>query len=283
MDSSLALQVTERWKWATPLRRILHGFEGLAVRSSIAVAPVCDALEQIAKEHGSQHTVLLRDISLLPDAPPTNSRSMLSESIDETSPIILYVGNLEPYQGIDLLIESFALIKEHPSRPYLVIVGGTPSSIAHYTSKTNSLDCSAQVLFLGPRPVSNLHEYLSCADILVSPRTQGNNTPMKIYSYLHSGKALVATDLPTHRQVLNSTISVLTAAIPSDFAHGLSSLLDDPSLRKELGDRARETAQRLYTADAFEAQVVSLYTTVKQYLAESISRKTCTSNAGESR
>jgi glycosyltransferase involved in cell wall biosynthesis len=106
---------------------------------------------------------------------------------------------------------------------------------------------------------------------------------MKIYSYLHSGKALVATDLPTHRQVLNSTISVLTAAIPSDFAHGLSSLLDDPSLRKELGDRARETAQRLYTADAFEAQVVSLYTTVKQYLAESISRKTCTSNAGESR
>jgi glycosyltransferase involved in cell wall biosynthesis len=281
MDSSLALQLTERWKWAAPLRRILHACEGLAIRSSIAVAPVCDALEQIARDHGSRHTVLLRDISLLPDSPATSSRLHLSASIDAKAPILLYVGNLEPYQGIDLLIESFALVKDHPSNPYLVIIGGTPTSIAQYTAKAQALDCSAQVLFLGPRPVSDLHEYLSAADILVSPRTQGNNTPMKIYSYLHSGKALVATDLPTHRQVLNDSISVLAAASPQAFALGLSRLLDNPEFRSELGARAQETAQRLYTVDAFEAQVVSLYKAVKECMCSESALASSTSTAGE--
>jgi glycosyltransferase involved in cell wall biosynthesis len=206
---------------------------------------------------------------------------MLDASIKDSSPIILYVGNLEPYQGIDLLLESFALIKEHAAQPHLVIIGGTPASIAYYSAKTQTLECNAQVSFLGPRPVSALHEYLACADILVSPRTQGNNTPMKIYSYLHSGKALVATDLPTHRQVLNDHICVLASATPTGFAAGLSRVLDDPAFRTELGSRARETAQRLYTADAFEAQVISLYTKVRESLPEALTPQPHSITAGE--
>jgi glycosyltransferase involved in cell wall biosynthesis len=82
---------------------------------------------------------------------------------------------------------------------------------------------------------------------------------MKIYSYLHSGKPLVATDLPTHRQVLDESIAVLAAATPASFAAGLQKLLDDKNLRVALGTKARETAESLYTAEAFESQVSFLY------------------------
>lgn len=53
--------------------------------------------------------------------------------------------------------------------------------------------------------------YLKQADILVSRRTQENNTPMKIYSYLNSGKAVLVTRPPTHTRMLNDDVAYLVA------------------------------------------------------------------------
>lgn len=266
MDSSLALQLTEKWRWCRPLLWLLQYCEGVAVRGSIAVAPVCDALEAIAHRHGSTNTVMLRDVSLLPEDQTTGSerKKLFGEHIAEGQPVILYVGNLESYQGIDLLVESFAKVKEHPSRPHLTIVGGTQDSIAFYRAKAESLGCLDAVSFLGPRPLSGLKDVLSAADILVSPRIKGNNTPMKIYSYLHSGTPLLATDLPTHRQVLDEEISLLAPVTVEGFSAGLCRLLEDTSLRITIGKNARQRAQNLYTVEAFERQLGSLYDTVTQ-------------------
>jgi glycosyltransferase involved in cell wall biosynthesis len=82
---------------------------------------------------------------------------------------------------------------------------------------------------------------------------------MKIYSYLHSGKALLATDLSTHRQVLDEEISVLAPCDPQGFANGLRALLENPTLRKDIGERAQQRAERLYTLSAFETQLSALY------------------------
>jgi glycosyltransferase involved in cell wall biosynthesis len=261
MDSSLSLQVTEKWWWCKPLHQIMSRLEGIAVRGSVAVAPVCDALSAIASQHGSPHTVLLRDVSLLPTSQGENTErnKVLGLSLRPTQPVVLYVGNLESYQGIDLLIESFALVGTHESHPHLVIVGGIPESIERYRGKAARLGCEKQVSFLGPRPVADLKDYLTAADILVSPRIKGNNTPMKIYSYLHSGKALLATDLPTHRQVLDEEIAVLAPCEAAGFAKGLHTLLDDPTLRHRIGEHAQKRAERLYTLSAFETQLSALY------------------------
>jgi glycosyltransferase involved in cell wall biosynthesis len=268
MDSSLALQLTEKWRWCRPMLWFLQYFEGVAIRGSIAVAPVCDALETIAHRHGSQNTVLLRDVSLLPDhADAACERSKLfGDHITAHDCIVLYVGNLESYQGIDLLVEAFARIHKHTSRPHLAIVGGTRESIAFYESKAKSLGCESSVTFLGPRPLSSLRALLSAADILVSPRIKGNNTPMKIYSYLHSGTPLLATDLPTHRQVLDEEISVLAPTDAEGFSRGLTTLLEDAALRDTIGRNARHRAQALYTVEAFERQLGALYDTVARGL-----------------
>jgi glycosyltransferase involved in cell wall biosynthesis len=266
MDSSLALQLTEKWWLLRPALPLLRFIEGVAVRGSIAVAPVCDALEAIATYHGSPHTVMLRDISLLPsgDSSAMSRAEAFGAVGDATRPVVLYVGNLESYQGIDLLIESFAIVHDHPSRPGLAIVGGTPDTIARYRAKVEMLGLSESVAFLGPKPVAQLKSYLTQADILVSPRIRGNNTPMKIYSYIHSGKPVLATDLPTHRQVLDSDIAVLAPAEPHGFAQGMRTLLDTPDFRDALGQRARARAEKLYTREAFEVQLRALYDTVQQ-------------------
>jgi glycosyltransferase involved in cell wall biosynthesis len=272
MDSSLALQLTEKWRWCRPLLPLLQWLEGIAVRGSIAVAPVCDALQAIAHHHGSPNTVMLRDVSLLPDdSELRGDRScFFGDQIGPDQTIVLYVGNLESYQGIDLLIESFSIARSHGRDPHLVIVGGTPDSISHYQNKVRALACDKQISFLGPRPISILRDLLSAADIVVSPRIKGNNTPMKIYSYLHSGTALLATDLPTHRQVLDEEVAVLAPVDVHGFASGLRALLEDPQLRASLGSRARERAQNLYTIEAFERQLSSLYDSVARGIGRTL-------------
>src|SRR5262245_20710248 len=104
--------------------------------------------------------------------------------------LMMYVGKLECYQGIDLLLESFALVCKKTERLDLVVIGGALVDIQKYREKAGSLSIDRKVHFLGPKPVESLAEYLSQADILVSPRIKGVNTPLKIYSYLSSGKPL---------------------------------------------------------------------------------------------
>ena len=270
MDSSLALQLTEKWWFTKPMFPLFRAMESGVIRGSIACAPVCDALEALANKNGSKRTVLLRDISLLrcSESVPTITRSELRRELDVEGlePLALYVGNLEPYQGIDLLLESFAKVASHTASPRLAIIGGNPQSIQLYTRRAQELGIGKSVTFAGPRPIHRLGEYLECADILTSPRIRGNNTPMKIYSYLHSGKALLATDLPTHRQVLDESIAYMAPATVSGYADGLAQLIGSVELREGLGTRARERASRLYTLEAFTHQLEALYDHVEKVL-----------------
>ncbi len=266
MDSSLALQLTEKWWILRPVLSIFESLERVVVRGSIAVAPVCDALQAIAVKHGSRNTVMLRDVSLLPESDEQKRPLRAELGLPDHQPLIVYVGNLESYQGIDLLLEAFSLACSHPSGPVLAIIGGTQAAIDAYKQKALRLGCAERVSFLGPRPVATLGDLLSSADIVVSPRIKGNNTPMKVYSYLHCGRALLATDLPTHTQVVDGTTAVLTAPTPTGFAAGMLLLLSDPGLRDEIGARAKARAERLYTVAAFETQLSALYDKVQESL-----------------
>ena len=270
MDSSLALQLTEKWWWCKPALRLLQYLEGVAVRGSVSVAPVCDALQVIAQKHGSTSTVLLRDISLLErrEKSSVQDEDRFGGQVSHNDNVLLYVGNLEPYQGIDLLIESFARIAPGAPAARLVIIGGTPHTIERYKAKVSDLRCSPQVIFLGARPLHELAHHLQTADILVSPRTKGNNTPMKIYSYLHSGTAVLATDLPTHRQVLDSSIALLAPPSPEEFGNAMLRLLEDAALRNLLGSSAQRVAQQLYTVEAFRSQISILYDDVARNLCK---------------
>ncbi len=185
--------------------------------------------------------------------------SNLKQELGIRNLLMMYVGNLETYQGIDLLLESFALAQQQNQQANLVIIGGEASDIAKYQAKAQSLDINEKVYFLGPRPVEDLALYLAQADILVSPRTKGKNTPMKLYSYLDSGKALLATDLPTHTQLLDNRIAMLAAPQPEAFAAGIINLVSNASLRSQLGSAGRNLIQQKHTYQAFREKLNSLY------------------------
>jgi glycosyltransferase involved in cell wall biosynthesis len=185
--------------------------------------------------------------------------TQLRSAYNIAGPLLMYVGNLERYQGIDLLLDSFKLVLAHVSEARLVIIGGAPEHIEQYQRCSQQLGIDLHVHFIGKRPVDDLAHYLAQADILVSPRVQGNNTPMKLYSYLDSGKALLATDLPTHTQVLNGRVAWLAAPVAQDFSQGMLYLIQDQELRERLGVEAQALVAKQHTYEAFSAKLTGLY------------------------
>ncbi len=262
MDSCMSAQIADKFPVARPLAKLWERWEAGAVQNSSGVVAVCQSLVNVAQGHDAMVPVCrLEDVSLLEELaqPP-------EERLDLDGPVIMYVGNLESYQGIDLLLEGFALAApEHPSA-HLVVIGGSERDVAKYRDQAQALGLAERAHFLGPRPPAHLGHYLEQADILVSPRTQGENTPMKIYSYLDSGRPLVATRLATHTQVLDDGISLLVEPNAGDLARGLDELLDHPEQGRALAAAAQERMASHYSLEAYRRKLHGFYESLERAL-----------------
>ena len=93
------------------------------------------------------------------------------------------------------------------------------------------------MVFTGQQPAKEIPGFVQAADLLVSPRIRGTNTPLKIYSYLRSGKPIVATNLLTHTQVLTPEIAKLVDPKPEPFAAAMIELIDRAEERQRLSAR----------------------------------------------
>ena len=263
MDSSLSQQLADGHAVFKVMAPLLRSLERLAVRHAEAVVPMCDNLADLARREGARSVVVLRDVSLAdssaPGAAPSTRGTSVLEALALSRPVLLYVGNLEPYQGIDLLLDSMALLAERDETASLVIIGGAEVHIRSYRSRATELGIGSRVHFAGPRPLRELGAALAAADIVVSPRVTGNNTPMKLYSYLDSGKPLVATKLPTHTEVLDSSHAMLVEATAESFAEGMLQLVRDPDLGERIGRAGRDLYRERFGASRFRETVKSLY------------------------
>jgi glycosyltransferase involved in cell wall biosynthesis len=115
------------------------------------------------------------------------------------------------------------------------------------------------MVFTGQQPARDIPSFVQACDVLVSPRIRGTNTPLKIYSYLRSGKPILATNLLTHTQVLTPDIAVLVEPGPEAFAEALAALLDDPEARATLAARARAVAQEKYSRESYLRRTAQAY------------------------
>lgn len=269
MDSSLAQQLVEKFgtlRFAAP---ILNRIEALAIRNALLTVPVCDALAEVAARAAVQ-VITLRDAPLPAphDLLPTPEDD-LRAAYNITDPLALYVGNLERYQGIDLLLHSFALARRSASFD-LVIIGGTPTDVEKYQASARQLGIDDRVHFAGAKPFARLGHYLSQADFLVSPRLRGVNTPMKLFHYLYSGKAIIATDLPTHTQVLLPSTAMLVAPTVEAFGEGLVKLAKNHALREAFGAAGRDLVLTRYSYDNFQQTAADILTYLEAQLQSNI-------------
>jgi glycosyltransferase involved in cell wall biosynthesis len=261
VDSIMSDQIADKLPRARALGGLVRMAEGWAFRRSDLVLAVCPSIAERARAQAKATPIhVLPDIAVPPIAAP-RAAERLRDQVPDDRPIVLYVGNLESYQGVDLLLEAQALVPP-AERSMLVMIGGTPASVAACSRQAAALGIDGDVRLLGPRPIEHLQHYLAQADVLCSPRRGGINTPMKIFSYMSSGKAILATDIESHRQVLDGDSALLVPVTPAAIADGLLKLQRDGALRKALGTKAAALARTEFSPERFEARLEDAYRTL---------------------
>ncbi len=173
--------------------------------------------------------------------------------------LALYVGSFAVYQGIDLLFQSIPpALKQAPDLRF-AIIGGSPAQVAARKAELAAAGCADRVLFLGHIDPDELPHTLAAADILLSPRIAGGNTPLKLLDYLKAARAIVACDNPANRLILDETRARLVAPDPSAFADGIAVLAADAPLRQRLGAAGHQLYLSTYNYAQYKQRLAGAY------------------------
>jgi len=232
MHSSLPQQLENFEFTRSPvLISLFRRMEHFVLKNSQAVIVICPDLMDTVVGLGYGHkTVQVENFLDFPaeEFPAEAVARKKREYAPGGEKVVLYAGNFEPYQGIPLFLRAVQKVGE---RAVFVLLGGSGPSLLEMRELAGSLGIRDRVIFVDKVPPAQVPLFIGLADVLVSPRVSGTNTPLKIYSFLKSGKPLVATRLWTHTQVLSEQQAVLADPNPDDLARGIEFALTSEEAR----------------------------------------------------
>ena len=182
--------------------------------------------------------------------------------IDNDKKIIVFLGLLNEYQGIDLLIESIPhVIKEVPDAHFLIM--GFPN-VEKYKNMAQELDVLDNITFTGRIDYSEAPLYLNLGDIAVSPKItlsgEGNG---KIYNYMACGLPTVVFDFSTNREILGDTGVYVQTVDSKSLAEEIIGLLLDEKKQDKLGLKVCEKAVNEYSWIEIGRSITKLYNSAK--------------------
>ncbi len=269
MDSFIPDQMAQhKFFKFRPLVRLARFVDKKTIQRSKAIVTMCEDLTlRVHKAFPDKKVFQIEDVPLrqkelpLTEKEKENYLSLIKRNGEK---VLLYIGNLEKYQGIDLLLQSLAVLVKSRSDFGLLLVGGEEDQINNFKKKAAALGIDQKIVFAGKQPLEKVNSFYALGNILLSPRTQGTNTPFKIYSYMDSGVPIVATDLWTHQQALNKECAILTEPTPEAYAAGIEKILEDAALGRQLGKKAQEEVNRRFSNDLFDQKTREMYRYITQ-------------------
>lgn len=266
MHSVLSNQLTNFSFGNNPIFvKIFEILERMVFKTCHAVITVGPDLEQYVKTVGKNiRVVMIENISLHAYQAPIQHESL--EELKKKHRLagrlpIVYTGTYERYQGLDMALDCVERVKERYPNVSFIFVGAKVQQASEWTEKAARRGLSEHTLFLDVVSPEDSMVYLACASVLISPRLDGTSTPLKIYSYLHAEKPIVATNITSHTQVLTYDTALLVDPNSQAFADGILRILDEPELAKQLGKNAHQLAQEKFGRQDYITKVNHIYKT----------------------
>jgi glycosyltransferase involved in cell wall biosynthesis len=169
---------------------------------------------------------------------------------------LIFTGNLAPYQGIDLMLEAFKVVRQRRDDVRLMIA--TEDSFTPY---------ERQAGVLGVRPFIDVHtvgfagvpELLRRAEVALNPRIECDGLPQKLLNYMAAGRPVVSFQGSAKHLVHGRHGVVVEDSDTQAFAGAIDELLTDPSLASRLGAAGRRLVQTELSWDATAERVEAVY------------------------
>ena len=182
-------------------------------------------------------------------------------------PIVGYAGHLYTWKGVDVLLRAVALVQGAQA----LIVGGHDKErdLGRAKALAHELGIANRVTFTGLVEPARVPDHLAKAMILVLPNPASAistryTSPLKLFEYMAAGRAIVASDLPSIREVVRDHEQALLVepGSPEALAAAIKTLIDNPALAETLARAAYAEAPK-YTWGRRAEKLEALFATLK--------------------
>lgn len=189
-------------------------------------------------------------------ARPGRREARAALGLPEGVPIAVYTGGLLEWKGADVLVEAARALPD----VYFVVAGGMDKDVKRLRARVGGL---ANVRLEGFQPPTRVPLYLAAADLGVVPNrakpaiSARYTSPLKVFEAMAVGLPLVASDVPSLRELLEDDRDALLVPPddPGALAQGIGRLAGDPALRARLGAHLATRAAG-HTWDARAARIL---------------------------
>lgn len=252
-------EVQWRQEWSSlRLSRLCRACERLLIRRADRICVVSEnAMGHLLDAGGDPARMQILpnavDLARFTDVTPTRPPA------PDGAVVIAFSGLFYRWHGVQTLAEAFVRLAERRPEAHLLLIGDGEER-ATVVEKLRAADVLDRTTITGLVSPSAVPGYLAASDILVSPHANLQRfigSPIKIFEYMASGRAIIASDLAQLGELLDHERTALLVP-PGDadaLATTIERLIDDPALRGRLGAAARREAE---TEHSWDARLVTL-------------------------
>ena len=182
-------------------------------------------------------------------------------------PVLLYIGTLADWQGLEVVIKALPKILERQAVRLQVVGRGRSRQRKMLMKQVRRLGVEKSVVLSPAVPHHEIPALIAEADICLAPLglndrnvTQGA-CPIKVLEYMASSRPLVASNMPIVRELVREDVDALLFSPndSEDLACKVLMLLDDAELSKHLADSATERALTKFTWHAAQKKLLKVY------------------------
>lgn len=173
--------------------------------------------------------------------PERRARLRASLGVPENARVVVYLGLLAPYQGIDVLLQAAQIVLQEMPEAFFLIMGFP--GVERYAAQARALGILERTSFPGRISYVEAPRCLALGDVAVAPKMSATEGCGKICDYMAMGLPVVAFDMPVSREMLGDLGIYARYGDPLSLAQCLLGALRDVEGSRELGRRLRERAE----------------------------------------
>jgi len=227
--------------------------DAMLARRADAVIALSDRLAAYLAARGAAGRV-----AVIPPSAPRLGAAAAQSSVGEHGPLVMYGGNLDPYQDLGCLLEGFRRLRAVEPQARLEL-------ITHRATHPNTVRRAAALAREPGVSVREVHSFgaanraLSRADVLVCPRGSWSGFPIKALNYMAIGRPIVHARASAHAVEHERTGLLFDDGDANSLAKALLRVARDPALGAQLGRQARAVARDRFSMNEVLNNVVQVY------------------------
>jgi len=206
-------------------------------------------------------------IDMIPNAAETNPKFEKQDALPQK--YILYFGALQNWQGVDTLLKAFAGLKDMSGLKLVICSSNQQKLSKQYVKLAEKLEIAENTIWHHQLEKPVLNTWIKNALLTIAPlrecsrNIQQGCSPLKIYESMACGTAVIASDLPVTREIIDDNVTgkLVPPDRPQELSRAIRILLEYPDTRQDLAQSGLQYIQSVANWESVKDKLETVYAT----------------------